>query len=367
MVIAIICCALFIGAPLAVTFGEAFGAASGKHIFKLREREFAAKQQVLDQTRSRLDLLLAETAQGNPAFATQIADLQYERDLALAHTLENKSHPALKAAEQIKIISSEKRALKQENRVLTYQLNFYETLFPWLTDFKEVSTADALAAVRDASDADYDTVRRWISPVEYQKLNSAQRNQLALERWKDKKKSSWEIGIAFERFVGYKLECEGYRVQYFGATMGLEDLGRDLIASKGKEHLVIQCKRWAKEKTIHEKHICQLYGSVAVLASQNPSETYKGVFITSTTLSDVAKLFANYSKIAVVENLQIEDYPLIKCNFAKGGDKIYHLPFDQQYDKINIQKNSRCLYVQTAGEAEKLGYRRAYSWHPNKD
>lgn len=57
---------------------------------------------------------------------------------------------------------------------------------------------------------------------------------------------------------------------------------------------------------------------------------------------------------------------MVKCNVSKNGEKIYHLPFDQQYDKINIQKGKHCQYVWTVAEAEQLGFRRAYAWHPVK-
>lgn len=345
--------------PLALAFAAGIGVTIGE---ALKEPILKAKKRSLDFAQQALEALIKDTKQGHPDLAQQIADIEYEYDFAAAAYLEHKKHPAKKAADEVKAIAAEKRALKAENKVLTYQINFYEQLFPWLADFKEESIPDALAAVSDIPAYDYDTVRNWISPAEYQRMDSANRNQLALDRWKNKKKSAWEIGICYERYVGYLLEEKGYRVKYFGATMGLEDMGRDLIADKDGTTLVIQCKRWAKEKTIHEKHICQLYGSVAVLASQNPGKTYKGVFISSTSLSDVAKMFAEYSNISVVENLELADYPLVKCNISKGGEKIYHLPFDQQYDKINIQKDERCRYVSTTKEAEKLGFRRAYSW-----
>lgn len=360
MLIFIICILIFIGIPMfCSSLGDAIGKVSGKKIF---ERQSKA----IEEAQTRLNDIIKETEQGHPAFAAQIADLEYERDLAIARSLECKSHPAKKSAEKIREISAEKRDLKRENRILTYQLNFYEQLFPWLLEFKDEAIPEAIAAVQNTTGSDYDVVRNWLSPAEYQKLDTTERNQLALDRWKSKKKSAWEIGICFERYVGYLLEQEGYRVKYVGATMGLEDLGRDLIANKSGTTLVIQCKRWAKEKVIREKHICQLYGSVAVLASQNTDESFRGVFITSTSLSDVAKLFADYSNIAVVENLDIEEYPMVKCNVSKNGEKIYHLPFDQQYDKINIQKGKHCQYVWTVAEAEQLGFRRAYAWHPVK-
>jgi len=55
------------------------------------------------------------------------------------------------------------------------------------------------------------------------------------------------------------------------------------------------------------------------------------------------------------------DYPMIKCN-VNGNDKIYHLPFDQQYDRVRIGSVPGECYVKTAAEAEKLGFRRAKRW-----
>lgn len=343
-------CALLFVVAIAIAAGRAFGSTCGRELFARSKRM--------------VDTLLAETRQNRPELAQQVADIEYEQDMQIAYYLEAKKRPALKAADEIKKISSEKRQLKAENKALSYQLDFYEQLFPWLLDFKEETIADAISATSLANENDYDAVRSWVSPSEYQRLGSVERNQLALDRWQNKNKGAWEIGICYERYVGYLLEEKGYHVTYFGATMGVEDMGRDLIATDRKHVLVIQCKRWAKEKTIHEKHICQLYGSVAVLATQNPKLQYKGVFITSTVLSDVARKFAEYSNISVVESLEMGDYPLIKCNFSKSGDKIYHLPFDQQYDKIDMRKNSQCRYVWTVREAEQLGFRRAFKWKP---
>lgn len=337
---------LFIG------IGIGIGEASGRKIF--------------DKTKKMLDTAINETKQGHPELAIQIADIKNEYDLAIANYLEKKKHPAKKAAEEVKRISSEKRYLQKENKILLYQLDFLEQLFPWLEEFKEIPIKDAVRSVKDTVNSDYDGVRDWISPAEYQKLSSVERNQLALDRWKNRKnKNDWEVGIEYERYIGYRLECDGYKVSYTGANLGLKDMGRDLLATKYERTLVIQCKRWAKEKTIHEKHIFQLYGSTAVLSIENPCVKYKGVFITTATLSDTAKKCAEYCGISVVEMCQMNDYPLIKCNASKTGEKIYHLPFDQQYDKVVISKNSKSCYAWTTKEAESMGFRRAYRWHPN--
>jgi len=291
-------------------------------------------------------------------------------DQETAKYLAWKSRPAIKASQEVSRIAREKRILQKENKMLQYQLSFYENTFPWLEDFKEISAVDAwnhAKGMENDPKSEYEQMRNWLSPEEYQILPTSQKYQLALDRYSLRKKTNWEVGIDYERYIGYKIEEAGYKVKYQGALLGVEDMGRDLLASKGKEVLVVQCKRWAKEKTIHEKHIFQLYGSVVLMATENNTKEYKGVFVTTTTLSDVAKRCAEYLGIIVFENCEMEAYPMIKCNIGKSGEKIYHLPFDQQYDRVEISAKSGTFYAKTVSEAEELGFRRAYRWNPNKN
>ena len=331
---------------------------------KKADEEILKAQDDLEYQQTLFATALQETKQSRPLLVQMYAEAKYQTDVYSAELLEKKDRPAPKAAEEVRRLSREKREIMQISKQLKYQLDFYESIFPWLEEFKEVPIDEAIEMSSDSETDEYESLRKWLSPDEYKKLKPAVKYQMALDRWKQRKKSSWEIGIDFERCVGYQLEKKGYAVKYLGATLGLEDMGRDLLATKNGVTLVIQCKRWAKEKTIHEKHICQLYGSVAVLATQNPGKKYKGVFITTTTLSDTAKMFAEYSGISYVENCETPDYPMIKCNVSKNGERIYHLPFDQQYDRAIISKKDGDFYAWTTKEAEKAGFRRAFRWHP---
>ena len=323
------------------------------------------EREAINQSDINLRALVKETRQNHPELARQIADAQYYLDMRSYNQLLYQKRPALKAAEEVKKIAGEKRELMKKNRQLQYQIDFYEKLFPWLEEFKEVPSDEAVSYATGSYGSEYEAIRKWISPEEYEKLSTANKYQLALDRWKIRKKSDWDIGIEYERFIGYKLECDGYKVSFTGATLGLKDMGRDLLATKNDKTLIIQCKRWAKEKTIHEKHLFQLYGSTAVYATEHPGAQCKAVFITTTELSDTARKCAEYCDIVVVENCPMGEYPLIKCNANKNGEKIYHLPFDQQYDKVVISKNKKSCYAWTTHEAEGLGFRRAYRWHPN--
>ena len=44
----------------------------------------------------------------------------------------------------------------------------------------------------------------------------------------------------------------------------------------------------------------------------------------------------------------------------RNGEKIYHLPFDQQYDKTKLEKKYGEFYCKTVKEAEDSGFRRAF-------
>jgi hypothetical protein len=49
----------------------------------------------------------------------------------------------------------------------------------------------------------------------------------------------------------------------------------------------------------------------------------------------------------------------------RDGEKIYHLPFDQQYDRTKIRPGTGEKYAYTVAEAENDGFRRAWKWRPD--
>jgi len=190
----------------------------------------------------------------------------------------------------------------------------------------------------------------------------AEKAQRLLNNYWRKRKDKEEIGRDYERFIGWTFECAGYKVQYNGIEKKLEDGGIDLICRNGKTIDIVQCKNWAKEKIVHEKHINQLYGafqSYKIENNINDSCKAKAVFITSAEASETARRVANNLCVELIEGkLMDTSYPCIKCNISSTGEKIYHLPFDAQYDRTKITKKEEC-YVKTIEEAEKLGFRKA--------
>ena len=257
---------------------------------------------------------------------------------------------------RVNILKKEKRDLVEENTILKYRLEYIRTLIPETDDIVE---RDEYSAETESADSP----SKFLSKDEFQLLSDREKNERALEYYKNRNKKNWEIGRDFERFIGWKYEQDGYEVEYFGIEQRLNDLGRDLIARKPDRTLIIQCKYWSRDTVIHEKHIAQLYGTVIMYELDHPLETVRGIFITHTALSDMAKRFAERLSIKVKENMDRGEYPLIKCNIGRDGERIYHLPMDQQYDTVKIEENKGEIYALTVAEAESKGFRRAYRWH----
>lgn len=272
----------------------------------------------------------------------------------------NKTRPAESAAETVKELKRETKKYLEELNINKLKLAYIESLFPNINDIFEQGFNESDDFELETEE-NTDRVRLFLSPEEYKKLSTTEKNQLALDRYVENRKSKWQIGRDYEMFIGNKLESEGFKVSYTGIIEKLEDMGRDLIATKGKEVYIIQCKNWSQEKTIHEKHIFQLYGTVVLWKLDNPLSDVHGAFVTSTKLSEKAKMVAAELGIEITENLPLGDFPRIKCNINRTtGEKIYHLPFDQQYDAAVIDTKKGECYAFTVAEAEAKGFRRAW-------
>lgn len=333
------------------------------------------KQQAADASKKyqyfekSIEHLLQETKLGSPWLVKQLVDLQSAYDGKVVDDLLHKAPPAKKAADKIQLYAKKNRALQKQVKQLEYQIGFYTAAFPWLDELTDVSPDDLYREIQASGDSDDESrnMLAWLSPEEYEKLSDVEKFQLVLDRWRQKPKTKWEIGIGFERFVGYQYELQGYSVVYNGARAGLADLGRDLIVRKGNEVTIVQCKRWAAEKTIHEKHIYQLYGTVAQYQMEHPELVVSGRFLSTCPLSDVARALSDFIGISYDDQYPIDEidtYPMVKCNISKSGNKIYHLPVDQQYDTVAIKPGTGECYVATVAEAEALGFRRAMRHAP---
>lgn len=169
-----------------------------------------------------------------------------------------------------------------------------------------------------------------------------------------------ELGKRYERYIGYLYEVDDYKVDFHGIIKGKADRGIDIVAKKKKEIIIIQCKRYGKDTLVRENTIQQLKG---VLDTEKRKNLDKNVIARLYTANDNLDEFAQeelaHSEIEHIIEPYDDEYPLIKCNIGKDGEKIYHLPGIGMYDRIKIEYSKNECYVQTEEEAKNLGFRKS--------
>lgn len=345
---------------------------------KLRDKDleivaFKFKNNALEKRLSEHEANVRKLLESNlssiPWLAGMMADfLTYDIEMKAKYLDWGSDQKRLKKVESIRDIRADAKIRIQEAKEAIYQLEYLKTLYPGLedvvnTDYQDFSFTGQIP--------EHDPARDYLSAEEWAQLSDDEKNQLALDRYvESRNKSKWQIGRDYELSVAYEYLKKGYTVDTYGSRKGLEDLGRDLIAQKDERVLIIQCKYWSQKKTIHEKHLFQLYGTVVLYKIDHPDllQTVHAVFVTNTSLSKTAHEVADVLGITVVESHKMVEFPRIKCNIGRDelgySTRIYHLPMDTQYDIVQI-KNPGEFYAFTVKEATNAGFRRAYKWHGN--
>ena len=329
-----------------------------RQTFHINESYLKKEKVIFDNAIKGLQELIEKQCACYPALAGIMADILTAHYEKTAYILEKKKRPALNEAKRIRDLQEETKIILKEKKILEYELAYIRQLFPNIDDIFDTGFTSNQFELETESTTD--RTRLFLSPQEYSSLSVTERNQLALDRYISSRKSRWEVGRDFEMYIGYLCEQEGWIVQYSGILENLEDMGRDLIIKKDLKTVIIQCKNWAKSKIIHEKHIFQLYGTTVLYQIAHPFESVKAVFISTTELSKTAKDVADHLSIHIIYH-SMNEFPRIKCNINRQtGERIYHLPFDQQYETAIISKRDGEFYAMTVAEAEKQGFRRAF-------
>ncbi len=237
----------------------------------------------LDRERGVFETMRASQTEGRELLARAWADYEKARTSAQVEKLRIKGRPARRAADEVRAKGKELAKARRQAKLAEWIVELYEFHFPWLVELRdleeEVAYVEGLEPAADAAaepdDRDADPAAHWLSADEYRALRTVERNQRALDRYLRSRKSPWQLGRDYERYIGYLRECDGRQVTYQGIIAGLDDLGRDLLCVSGDEIEVIQCKRWAKHKTIHEKHVFQLLGTVIAARIEYPDRHHR--------------------------------------------------------------------------------------------
>lgn len=346
-----------------------------KRNYELKEGEFKKRENIMNK------IIESKTPFKEVAsMAAEIRTFIYEKD---EHYLRYKAHPAHTAAQKVNSIRKACDEKLTGFFEMQFKYDFLLSSFPeleWFANHEEelvnISEFKSYSDIENNRDRCHD----YISDEEWRCLTTTQRNQLALDRYiASRKKSAWAIGRDYEMACAHYLQKKGYKVSMDGIEKRFDDLGRDIIASKVKfnglglylgpgEILVIQCKCSNKDRIIHENVVMQLMGTTLAFKVQSGDRIKTNIKIVPvlmipnfTQLSETAEKFAEILNIKIMRQ-DCFDYPHIKCNI-NNGQKIYHLPFDQQYDRAMI-KNEGEFYAWTVVEAEDKGFRRAmrHTW-----
>lgn len=338
-----------------------------KEIYEQKDKEIAHAKDLLKERESDILRTLKDKSPFNLS-SLMYADVKmYIFDKTIQY-LNTKTHPAKTSAETVRLMKKEAREHARLYREMEYKFQILLNVFPELKSYIDDTSGDALSSLTDSTLDDvvsnYDKVRDYLSDEEYERLSLVERNQLALDRYNARPKSNWTIGVEYEMYIEYwfreKKKCKTIP---HGSLNGLADLGRDIIAEEDKDgtHItyIIQCKRYSANKQIHENTICQLYGTAIEyeLSHNNLFGIIIPILYSTTDLSPMAAKFAERLGVKTYKT-PMREYPQIKCNIGQDGEKIYHLPFDQQYYKVKIDKAGE-FYAWTAKEAEDAGFRRA--------
>lgn len=354
-----------------------------KKEYEAKERKLQLREQKCREQYDRMQKILST----NKLFslsASLSADVEmYVFDDAIKY-LQTKKHPAKRATvnEVKKEIKAKAREYRLQYKEMLYKYEALIKAFPEIqryVDEEEIRNIAEYTSYSDYEDG-RDRVRDFLSDEEWKKLTVTEKNQLALDRYIERRKASaWAVGRDYEMSCAFVLRKRGYQVTMNGIENGKSDLGRDLIVRCfGKDLFgeydltlgkifIIQCKYWKKEREIRENVMMQLYGTTIAYKIENAYPPNVKI-IPVLMIPDFSEVSTTALKFAQMLNIRIKrenlvDFPRIKCNI-NGDNKIYHLPFDQQYDRTHI-KNKGELYAYSVEEAEKKGFRRAQKWQGN--
>ena len=289
--------------------------------------------------------------------------------------LEMKSRPISgeTAAEFRQRLSKYKSEIYSKYKEYQYKYDYLISLFPEIQEYIDGNVVQN--AVEDVSAEYEDRREKYLSKEEWSQLSETEKTQLALDRYNERRKrTNAQVGRDYEEYIAYlfRKQLRGCEVIMFGEQRGLSDLGRDLIVRYKDKAYIVQCKRWSVDKEIKEKHIMQLFGTTieycldvkkkGIHPWEIVGKTIIPVFVTTAQLSETARRFAE--KLSVTVAIEPNgDYPQIKCNVGREGEKIYHLPFDQQYNKVIIEPEKGEFMAWTVEEAEQRGFRRAKKYY----
>ena len=165
---------------------------------KLKEKEnaiinvFNAREKQIQNQGEALKEIFLEKSKGFPWLSEAIAEYYRFIEFEVADYLENKSHPAFKKAEEVREVALNNRILRKQLKIAENFVNYYESLFPWITDYVGEDLDELLEYVVEEKSKEkseeVDPVLDFIPRAEYENLSEEDRNQKALNRYRSEER-----------------------------------------------------------------------------------------------------------------------------------------------------------------------------------
>lgn len=161
-----------------------------KEYKKKCEEEAERREQAQRETEIWKRSLIEKSA----GFTTLLQAIDYYekiKDEKVEQFLRYKKHPSIKGAEAVRKEAQRRRIAEFQNRKTQAILQYYESIAPFLLDFKE----DVTAIEDEGKDREYDEEERadpatqYLAKEEFRKPSSIERNQRALDRFWARPKS----------------------------------------------------------------------------------------------------------------------------------------------------------------------------------
>lgn len=162
--------------------------------------EVTGQRNILEQEKEKLEkecqiwkATLREKSRGFPTLMAAISDYEEVSDNRIVRFLQEKKHPALKAAETVSDQNRRRREAERTAKVTRSIIEYYEMMAPFLIDLKEdIYEEDKEGFSHEYSEEEReDPVILYVSKEEYRKLSQTERNQLALDRYWQRPKSKY--------------------------------------------------------------------------------------------------------------------------------------------------------------------------------
>lgn len=145
-----------------------------------------------------------------------------------------------------------------------------------------------------AATAEYEKARqnaREQLSIEAKRFEQQERDRLRRERMQQVNGLLQLAPRQFEHAVAQLYETMGYVVE---VTPAVNDEGRDVIATRGRERLYIECKRYALRRTVGRPELQKLVGAL-------PNSSARGVFVTTSSFSGPAREYAKARGVELVD------------------------------------------------------------------